>query len=66
MFWNVIVFIAFNIDDDLDILNVLGNIYANSVLEELRILKEIKHDKFKNILNVQRDFENNIIYIYIK
>lgn len=66
MFWNVIVFIALNIDDDLDILNVLGNIYANSVLEELRILKEIKHDKFKNILNVQRDFENNIIYVYIK
>ena len=57
--------ITFNIGVDLEILNIQHNIYINSVLEELHIYKEIKHNKFENILNIQTDFKNNILYQYI-
>jgi hypothetical protein len=57
--------ITFNIGIDLEILNIQHNIYINSVLEELHIYKEIKHNKFENILNIQTDFKNNILYQYI-
>ena len=57
--------ITFNIGIDLDISNIQHNIYINSVLEELHIYNEIKYNKLKNILNIQTDFKNNILYQYM-
>jgi len=46
-------------------LNIQNIIYINLILEELHIYKEVKNNKFNNILNIQSDFLNNFLYRYI-
>lgn len=53
MIW--IILLNFDINKNLEILNIQNNVLINSELEELHICNKVRKNKFINIINAQKD-----------